>query len=661
MDTFENPVADGDRKVDAVPQSFEDESSLPTAAGSADAFESEPAQPAQKVKMFQSKDQYADHSVTKSDMHFCLRLCSHSTEEVHGDQLTDSVVEFDPIPLAEDQLIMPSLVDINGYEISLEPDVDIDPADIPAKADESLPVDIAHLAVLEKELQMVHELIRDAFDPRNPDGNSLKNQRLHKLHAQAADVEKRIDQENKRLQDEENASRELARKAGENAKKQRSASGKAALSKFRMAGKNALMAVHSVNAVADAVNHVTIDDAETSLGIDWHFQNSRAVCAAVREGGSAARYMGGKVLRAGMVLKSFSTGRKETEVTFQMVQDELKKYPKEFGMTPGHCLCVILDHTRPMTLHFCEPGFDLSEADKAAGIKASAESLSLGFAIQDLKYLVPKSTQKLGMKFWKTRHGVALCDIEADSVAASDEFLLEGVRPGLLLSSIISADGFTRDMVNTDLDYTQIMRQLAISQRPCVYVFRPVVEPLEFSFDEMAMSKPSKRDKRLIKDRSKSQATGQKLGFSIFRHLGLSLREEEHGQEGSHDWRVRVTAILPGGLIDRFNRTHSHAWVTPGMTISTLYSPMYHITNAKGLNLAEIVGIFHKCAPGTPYKHTSTTTNGSKRTVTLDGRSITIGFEVTLRALQRREINAVLHGGHRGETETADVDMSAYD
>ena len=204
------------------------------------------------------------------------------------------------------------------------------------------------------------------------------------------------------------------------------------------------------------------------------------------------------------------------------------------------------------------------------------------------------------------------------------------------------------------------MRQVAISQRPCVYVFDPLPEPLEFTFDELALGACTKRDKKILHQRNIS-ASGKPLGFSIFRHLGLSLREEEHGHAGSRDWRIRISGILPGGLIDRFNRTHKHAWVTPGMTITTLYSPMYHITDVRGMNLAEVASIFHKCAPGKAFTKTGKDKDGRPRSFTLDGRTITIGVEVTLRALDKREMVALFHGGHRGETQSAAVDLHEYD
>ena len=666
-DTVQNPVArakSADVKVDTVLASFEDESKAVKKVVSSDAFETEDG-----GAMFSGKSQYADHGagnqVKTGKVGCCVKMFMGNRTAANvadHSQLTDSVIEFDPIMLAADQEVHPSLVDSTGFELSLDPNVDIDHDEIPEVDEEIKAEDIGHLALLEIELQRVHDEIHDLFDPRNPEGNSLKNQEVHKLHKEAEAIEKRMDLEQKRLKQEEEEEHARAVAAGAAAKAARSDSGKAAMARFQKAGRKALMGVHAVNAVATTVNHVTIDDPHLSLGMDWHFQNSKAVCASVRDGGSAQKYLNGKVLRPGMVLKSFSLGRDEIDVTYSYIKKEMAKYPPGFVITPGHCLAVILDHSRPMVLHFEEPGFDLTEDDKAAGMKASKESQELGFALQDLRYLVPKTVTKLGAKFWKTRHGVALCDIEDDSIMSTDEFLLEGVRPGLLLKKIISADGFTRNMVSSDLTYTQIMRQVAISQRPCVYVFDARAEPLEFTFDgSVGMGKPTKRDKKLIKARTTNAHTKQPYVFSIFRHLGLCLREEEVGGEGTHNWRVRISGILPGGLIDRFNRTHQHAWVTPGMTIATLYSPMYHVTDVRGMNLAQIVDVFHKCAPGKSVTKTGKDMGGKMREFTLDGQSITIGFEVTLRALQQREIVALAHGGHRGETETAKVDLGDYE
>ena len=133
---------------------------------------------------------------------------------------------------------------------------------------------------------------------------------------------------------------------------------------------------------------------------------------------------------------------------------------------------------------------------------------------------------------------------------------------------------------------------------------------------------------------------------SIFRELGLSLREEETSGWGGHNWRCRVSAILPGGLIDRFNHMHEHPWVTPGMTIATVYSPMRAVTDVRGMSLAEVTDLFHRCAPGHEVVKEHTNSSGRIKRTTYNGRSITIGFEVTLRALKQRELEPLAHGGH---------------
>ena len=129
MSTTENPVASVDAKVDTVLASFEDESAA-AASGKASAFETEGG-----LEMFSSKSQMADHSKLSSGSKVgcCVRffMGDNSAGHVASDQMTDSVVEFDPIPLAEDQLYSPSLIDIGGYELSAEADVEIIPEEIP--------------------------------------------------------------------------------------------------------------------------------------------------------------------------------------------------------------------------------------------------------------------------------------------------------------------------------------------------------------------------------------------------------------------------------------------------------------------------------------------------------------------------------------------------
>ena len=668
-----NPIAghktvSSDNKVDAFLTSFEDETKSGAVSPGGGAFESEEASGKAPKPMMTSRNQYADHGAgnQKGGKGLCCAVltCSFKKKgkDLHSQgNMTDSIIEFDPIELADP--LHPHLLDSQGFELSCETDRGhkVDIADVPEIDDGVSNVeDIGHLAILEVELQVCHEQIHKAFDPRNPQGNSLKNAPLLKLHNQAEDLERRMEAEQARLKAEDDEAHRIAEEAVKKRQSERTDDGMAALNRFRSAGKKTLLGVRAVGAIAASVTHVSIDDPDLSLGVDWHFQNSRAVIAAVRDGGSAAKYMDGKVLRPGMVLKSFGLGRGDTEVNYSWAKKEMDKYPAGFTMTAGHVVAVVLDHSRPMTMEFEKPGFDLTPEDEKAGKKLTIEQTEIGFALQDLKYLIPKTPQKLGARFWKTRTGVVLCDIESDSILANDDYILEGMRPGLRLKEIVSADGYTRKMDNADLSYTQIMRQVAISQRPCVYVFDPIAKPFEFTF-EPNMLPTTRKDKDWIKKRTINPGSGEPLPFSIFRELGLSLKEEETSSWGSHNFRCRITGILPGGVIDRFNREHEHAWVTPGMTISTLFSPMYHITDVRGKSLEEVTSIFHKCAPGTPITKQQTGKDGRKREWTLDGKSITIGFEVTLRALKEREVEAIAHGGHRGEVQHANVDMKEFE
>lgn len=667
-----NPIAGNktvasDLKVDSFLATFEDEV-LEKAGGGGGAFESEEATgkaPSSNHGMMTSRNQYADHSSDnqKGGMGCCRRVLTchfqNAGSDLHSQgKMTDSVIEFDPIELSDP--LHPHLLDNQGYELSADRERghNIDHAEVP-DVEVAGEEDIPHLAILEIELQHCHDQIHKAFDPRNPDGNSLKNAPIIKLHRQAESYERQIEEELARIQAVEDEEHRLAEEKVTKRQGERTEDGMAALNRFKMAGRETILGVKAIGAITASMTHISIDDPDLSLGIDWHFQNSRAVIAAVRDGGSAAKYMDGKTLRPGMVLKSFGHGRGDTDVNFTWAKKEMDKYPPGFTMTAGHVLAVILDHSRPMTMEFEKPGFDITEADKSEGKKASIEQKDLGFALQDLKYLIPKTPQKLGARFWKTRSGVVLCDIESNSILANDDYILEGMRPGLLLKSIISADGFTREMNNQDLSYTQILRQVAISQRPCVYVFDPICHPFEFTF-EPDMLAATRSDKKWIKKRTMNPGTGEPHKFSIFRELGLSLKEEETSSWGAHNWRCRVTGILPGGVIDRFNREHDHAWVTPGMTVSTLFSPLCHVTDVRGKSLEEVINIFHKCAPGVPVTKRQTGPDGKPQSFTLDGRSITIGFEVTLRALKEREMEALAHGGHRGESQHANVDMSAF-
>jgi len=132
---------------------------------------------------------------------------------------------------------------------------------------------------------------------------------------------------------------------------------------------------------------------------------------------------------------------------------------------------------RPLQLVF-QRNTEKGKVGTGADLEHKVEEGKLGCAIEHLKYTVPLAKTPLGATFWKCRQGVVLCDIDADSILGAPEMTKEGVRPGLLLKEIISADGFTRQM-NTDMTYLQIMKQIQIVQRPFTAVFEPKVVPLE--------------------------------------------------------------------------------------------------------------------------------------------------------------------------------------
>ena len=250
-----------------------------------------------------------------------------------------------------------------------------------------------------------------------------------------------------------------------------------------------------------------------------------------------------------------------------------------------------------------------------------------------------------------------LCDVDAGSILGSDEMTQGGVRPGLLLKEIRSADGFTRQM-NNDMTYLQVMKQIQIVQRPFVAVFEPRVVPMEFTFDEESVQKPDKQDQKFIDTHHSDK------GYSIFRDLGLSMREEVTAiQEASAawggltsdstQWRCRVSGIVKGGMIDRFNRMHEHAWITPGMTLVNLHSPFCELTDVKGMQLSEVAAMFHMAASG---KEVTRTTKSGK-TVVYSGKSITLGFEVTMRVDAPKTMDPAIY--HTGQTSSEEEESSS--
>ena len=72
---------------------------------------------------------------------------------------------------------------------------------------------------------------------------------------------------------------------------------------------------------------------------------------------------------------------------------------------------------------------------------------------------------------------------------SQQDFRKQGMRPGLLLKSITTADGFTRPMTRDDHSYIQISQQLTVAKRPFVCTFEPKAVPMEFTLDDSSHDK----------------------------------------------------------------------------------------------------------------------------------------------------------------------------
>ena len=163
----------------------------------------------------------------------------------------------------------------------------------------------------------------------------------------------------------------------------------------------------------------------------------------------------------------------------------------------------------------------LSLADVAEGAEGDAlqrhfEERSIGCKIVDLQYVVPNNGLALGGVFFKSKEGTVLCDISADSVLATvsllsslsllrvahivyiaemvrattqEDFVKQGMRPGLLLKEIKTADGFVRSMRRNDFSYLQAMKQLTVAKRPFFCTFEPRAVPMEFTLDDSSAEK----------------------------------------------------------------------------------------------------------------------------------------------------------------------------
>ena len=168
--------------------------------------------------------------------------------------------------------------------------------------------------------------------------------------------------------------------------------------------------------------------------------------------------------------------------------------------------------------HIALPLADVAKGAEGDALERHFEERSIGCKIVDLQYVVPNNGLALGGVFFKSEEGTVLCDIIADSVLATvralcsachccvvathiiclpetvhvttqEDFLKQGMRPGLLLKEIKTADGFVRSMRRDDFSYLQAMKQLTVAKRPFVCTFEPRAVPMEFTLDDSSAEK----------------------------------------------------------------------------------------------------------------------------------------------------------------------------
>lgn len=308
---------------------------------------------------------------------------------------------------------------------------------------------------------------------------------------QRGEIEDKIKKLEEQLKEEHSRvnMEEKSQKAAAPQMKQLMSGGRKSNTKFKKAGMKVLARVSMVNALGSNLSRVTIENEELPLGIDWHFQSGRAIIANIREGGSASFYMGGKLLKCGMILKEYylpDNGRlfkiDFLKMKNKVVQSGKKGTPREMVQY----LTKQLDFVgRPIELVFEKPGWDLTteEKQRQRADDLSAHEKKFGVAIQPLKYVIPKMPGDLGCKWWKTRHGVVLVDIIEGGIVSRPHFTLEGMRPGLVIKEIQTADGHTRDLSGDDRSYHQVVQIITISLRPMILVFDPEPTFIEFTFD----------------------------------------------------------------------------------------------------------------------------------------------------------------------------------
>lgn len=376
-------------------------------------------------------------------------------------------------------------------------------------------------------------------------------------------------------------------------------------------------------------------ESTKSLGVDWHWQNGRAVAALIREGGAAADMEGERKISAGMVLKEFrsKSTKKVTKADLDTIRGlllqrgtpEQKSQSAEGGRLSEYLSALLEIAGRPLQLVFERPGFDGVERRASSVVDTSVEEMRLGCAIRPLEYTVPAEVGSLGACFWQMHgHLLFIGDVEKPSVFVDAGMHKEGLRAGLVLAAIASSDGYTRDMQGF-MTHAQRIQQIAMMQRPFTCFFEPTPRPMEFTFSDATCAKATPEDKAAVKARSRSGGPSISTGWSIFRELGLSLVEEDVSSwAANQQWRVRVCGVHPGGGVDRFNRKNDHAWVTPGLTLVSVRSPCVKQTSVKGWPLQKLAELCHCAASGQQVM-----APGER---VLEGKEITLGFAVSSRA-----------------------------
>jgi hypothetical protein len=537
------------------------------------------------------------------------------------------------------------------------------------------PAGLTGTLIDEEELHELHQikqsLEQDLFDLefemenlnklRPPDTDTIKLGNWQKLYD---DLEEQINELETILREEHGRVNKQEAEMLANAPKLETTR-KGNSGKTKKGGKKPVMAAEIMDAGSDKLSRVTIDDEELPLGVDWHFQGGRAVVGSVREGGAASMYQGGKMFKQGMILKEYylpDNGR-----LFRIDYGKMKaKVIASGGKGSTHNLSKFLsqqlDHIgRPLQLVFEEPGHDLllEEKKRMTGNDFTTDEKKHGVAIQDLKYVIPKMQGDLGIKWWKTRHGVCIVDIMEGGIVARPHYMAEGLRPGMVIKELHSGDGLVRDFSGGDRSYHQIVQVISMALRPMVLVFKPEPEVIEFTFEipvpplegfglsslnvvSMATTAVSTSVKAANKGLSVVPGAvplGQEGASSDWAQkewhcleaLGMSLTEEDSSMWDGHNWRIRVENVRAGGLIDDFNGLHEHDWVCPGMLLVSVHSPMKKLVSLSGKSLPEVIKLLHEAAPGIDAERRAMQ-NGRPITERFNGKTLTLGFAYAVRA-----------------------------